>query len=81
MYIFLNICPVLENIGARLSEIQGPYAFIYYSKKLGRFIYGRDPFGRRSLLAIYSFNKLVGFTSGFISHINKISLNNCVPLI
>ena len=34
-----------------LSVIEGPYAFIYYHARSGRLVYGRDPFGRRSLVA------------------------------
>ena len=34
-----------------LANIQGPYAFIYYHAKTQQVIFGRDPFGRRSLLA------------------------------
>ena len=34
-----------------LSVIEGPYAFIYYHASSGSLIYGRDPFGRRSLVA------------------------------
>ena len=34
-----------------LSAIEGPYAFIYYHARSGRLVYGRDPFGRRSLIA------------------------------
>ena len=37
-------------IATALSTISGPYAFIYYCKKFQCFFYGRDPFGRRSLL-------------------------------
>lgn len=33
-----------------LLQIQGPYAFIFYSAVQQRLYYGRDPFGRRSLV-------------------------------
>jgi asparagine synthetase B (glutamine-hydrolysing) len=39
-------------IAATLSQIQGPYAFIYYSPSARAIFYGRDPFGRRSLIAL-----------------------------
>lgn len=41
-----------EAIAATLSRIQGPYAFIYYSPTAQAIFYGRDPFGRRSLIAL-----------------------------
>lgn len=37
-----------------LSSIQGPWAIIYWSKKHRTLFYGRDPFGRRSLLSLHS---------------------------
>jgi asparagine synthetase B (glutamine-hydrolysing) len=37
-------------IADALSVICGPYAFIYFHKPSGHLFYGRDPFGRRSLL-------------------------------
>lgn len=35
-----------------LRKIQGPFAFVYYSAAFRRILYGRDPFGRRSLIAL-----------------------------
>ncbi|ESS67078.1 hypothetical protein TCDM_04318 [Trypanosoma cruzi Dm28c] len=32
------------------TEIEGPYAFVYYAHSLQLFLFGRDPLGRRSLL-------------------------------
>ncbi|KAF7306696.1 Asparagine synthetase domain-containing protein 1 [Mycena indigotica] len=32
------------------GNIEGPYAFVYYSAKTRRLFFGRDPLGRRSLL-------------------------------
>jgi asparagine synthetase B (glutamine-hydrolysing) len=41
-----------QAVAECLSHINGPYAFIYYYKLLDLIIYGRDPFGRRSLLTL-----------------------------
>lgn len=35
-----------------LSKVWGPYAFIYYSSHNNCLYYGRDPFGRRSLMQV-----------------------------
>jgi asparagine synthetase B (glutamine-hydrolysing) len=43
---------VVQSVTKSLSHINGPYAFIYYHKSLEIIIYGRDPFGRRSLLTL-----------------------------
>ena len=59
-----------------LSHICGPYAFIYYNRKLNMLFYGRDPFGRRSLLLIKSAstavtsNSTVGFPHGVVGIIS-----------
>lgn len=37
-----------------LSTIHGPYAFIYYHKDTNSIHFGRDPFGRRSLVLGYT---------------------------
>jgi asparagine synthetase B (glutamine-hydrolysing) len=43
---------VVQSVTKSLSLINGPYAFIYYHKSLEMIIYGRDRFGRRSLLTL-----------------------------
>lgn len=43
-----------EAISFFLSSIYGPYAFIYYHKLSNCVFFGRDPFGRRSLLILRS---------------------------
>lgn len=54
----LQIVPVHEARNAGdllmkyLSTIDGPYAFIYIYKRFNVVFYGRDPFGRRSLLLV-----------------------------
>ena len=42
----------LQTVATALSEVHGPYAFIYYNAFLDALCYGRDPFGRRSLLVL-----------------------------
>lgn len=39
-----------DNVAESLSKIQGPYAFIYFDKSNLKIYFGRDVFGRRSLL-------------------------------
>lgn len=39
-----------EKIMNILMQIQGPYAFLFYCASQGRLYFGRDPFGRRSLV-------------------------------
>ena len=45
---------VVDAIQKVLRSIQGPYSFIYYHKLSNTIHYGRDPFGRRSLLCLQS---------------------------
>ena len=40
------------SISEAASRIKGPFAFIYFHRTTGSLHYGRDPFGRRSLLAL-----------------------------
>lgn len=42
----------MVNLLRGLSSIHGPWAFVYYHRRTNRMIYGRDPFGRRSLLVL-----------------------------
>lgn len=37
-----------------LAQLQGPFALFYWCRSARSFIFGRDPFGRRSLLMRYS---------------------------
>ena len=39
------------EISKLLMRVHGPYSFVYYHKLSNTIYYGRDPFGRRSLLA------------------------------
>ena len=43
---------VLAAVTHCIGDVNGPYAFIYYNKTLQLLIYGRDPWGRRSLLKL-----------------------------
>ena len=42
-----------EEISQALSQILGPFAIIYYCAASRRVFFGRDPFGRRSLLTCF----------------------------
>jgi hypothetical protein len=46
-----TISEVGEAIALVLSRVHGPYAFIYSHASTQAIFYGRDPFGRRSLVA------------------------------
>jgi asparagine synthetase B (glutamine-hydrolysing) len=46
------ISDVGEAIALTLSRVHGPYAFIYFHGSSQAIFYGRDPFGRRSLVAL-----------------------------
>lgn len=46
----VDIIALMSAITVMLSVIHGPYAFIFYAKSLDMLFFGRDPFGRRSLL-------------------------------
>ena len=47
-----TVADVSALIAAALAKIYGPYAFIYYYKASDAFYFGRDPFGRRSLVML-----------------------------
>jgi len=51
----LGSLPILKNgpgeVVQALSQVHGPFAFIYYHAATKQLFFGRDPFGRRSLLA------------------------------
>lgn len=42
-----------KGVTKALEVIEGPYAFIFYHVQSGRIFYGRDPFGRRSLVSLH----------------------------
>jgi asparagine synthetase B (glutamine-hydrolysing) len=54
----INNYSLLNDIGnvvtLNLSNLHGPYAFFYYHKLSDSVFFGRDPFGRRSLLLLRS---------------------------
>lgn len=47
---FLDALTDSQSISCTLENIQGPYAFIYLDKLNGKLYFGRDKYGRRSLL-------------------------------
>lgn len=53
----------LEEIVRVMSRVHGPYAFVYYSSALKTICYGRDPFGRRSLLKLQSSRETFAISS------------------
>ncbi|KAK5648843.1 hypothetical protein RI129_003735 [Pyrocoelia pectoralis] len=46
----LELMEKSENVIEDLINLQGPFAFIYLDKKNCKLYFGRDPYGRRSLL-------------------------------
>lgn len=58
---------VLREVGmlisSKLSLINGPYAFIYFHQPSRTTTYGRDPFGRRSLLRLRNDSDLFSLCS------------------
>ncbi|XP_069839635.1 asparagine synthetase domain-containing protein 1 isoform X2 [Dendropsophus ebraccatus] len=50
MFQYMASCDNDCDIFSLLSKVQGPWAFIYYQKKTHDLWFGRDFFGRRSLL-------------------------------
>ncbi len=44
----------LDVVTSALARIDGPYAFVFYHADSGMIVYGRDPFGRRSLVALHA---------------------------
>lgn len=46
-----------EEISVALSHVHGPFAIIYYCAASRRVFFGRDPFGRRSLLTCFDNNE------------------------
>ncbi|XP_066929037.1 asparagine synthetase domain-containing protein 1-like [Clytia hemisphaerica] len=45
-----NVEPAEKNMADLFTKIQGPWAFVFYQKSLNKLWYGRDYFGRRSLI-------------------------------
>ncbi|XP_010958332.1 LOW QUALITY PROTEIN: asparagine synthetase domain-containing protein 1 [Camelus ferus] len=50
MFNYLSSCENESDILSLLSEVQGPWSFIYYQASSHSLWFGRDFFGRRSLL-------------------------------
>lgn len=50
MFNYLSSCPSESDILSLFSEVQGPWSFIYYQASNHHLWFGRDFFGRRSLL-------------------------------
>lgn len=63
LYASRDLQVILSEVSNRLSKVHGPYAFAYYSRALGCILYGRDPFGRRSLISVTQRGRLVALTS------------------
>lgn len=47
---FLEVLEDSSCVSRTLENIQGPYAFVYLNKQNGKLYFGRDKYGRRSLL-------------------------------
>lgn len=54
MFRFLSACKTDSDIVSLFSEVQGPWSFIYYQASRNYLWFGRDFFGRRSLLWHFS---------------------------
>lgn len=54
---------VAGAIAECLKGVQGPYAFVFMHKSTGSVHFARDPIGRRSLIAIYHNDSIVGIAS------------------
>lgn len=54
MFRFLSACKTDSDIISLFSEVQGPWSFIYYQASSHCLWFGRDFFGRRSLLWQFS---------------------------
>ena len=57
---------VTSAIIRALCKIRGPYAFIYYHKLSSTVVFGRDPFGRRSLLIHRDIHQSIACVSSVI---------------
>lgn len=58
---------VMENLIDCFSPIQGPYSFLFYHNQSSMIYFGRDPFGRRSLM--------IQTTSDFLHAISSVSVD------
>ena len=63
----------LQAVTKSISNVNGPYAFIYYHKLLQMLIYGRDPLGRRSLLQFNCIGFPIALSSVWPSCLNDQS--------
>ncbi len=45
-----SIEKVVDVVQSCVSQVRGPYSFIFLDQKTNQIVFGRDPFGRRSLL-------------------------------
>ncbi|XP_060478346.2 asparagine synthetase domain-containing protein 1 [Panthera onca] len=54
MFNYLSSCKTESDILSLFSEVQGPWSFIYYQASSHNLWFGRDFFGRRSLLWHFS---------------------------
>ncbi|KAF5280414.1 hypothetical protein FQR65_LT03223 [Abscondita terminalis] len=57
-----------------LKTVEGPYSFIYLDKEQSKLYFGRDPFGRRSLLIAYKDHTLILTSVAKKSKFNYIEL-------
>ena len=55
----LNKCSSIDEIKSTLTLIEGPWSIVYFQHKENRLFFGRDYFGRRSLLISTFDNQLV----------------------
>lgn len=61
--IFTETSSQDENLIDLMSRIWGPYSFLYFNRFDGSLYFGRDPFGRRSLVTFYIDNVIVAISS------------------
>lgn len=54
----LNACVSAKQIASVFSNIEGPFAFVYWSEQLNLLSYGRDLFGRKSLCVLNDKNSV-----------------------
>lgn len=57
--IFLEILEKSNEVSSTLSNIQGPYAFVFLNKRKNILYFGRDIYGRRSLLIGKKLNAII----------------------
>lgn len=54
---------IMESVIECFSPIKGPYSFLYFHNESGTIYFGRDPFGRRSLMIQNTTNVLHAISS------------------